>query len=73
MAGSIHGSELPEALRGRLEEALREACVRAGVDVSGRTAEVRCRLDHEGNLAWYEPMLIRVPASVLERGFDETG
>jgi hypothetical protein len=59
--------------RARLEAALVDACREAGVEIDGRKTQIHCRLDEGGRLAWFEPMLVRVPSSVLERGFDETG
>lgn len=58
--------------RSRLEAVLPAACRRAGVDVKGRETEVSIRLGVDGHVRWLQPTVVRVPASALERGFDES-
>lgn len=70
--GSISGAdELEPDLRADLERVLLRIAAAGKIPERGER-ELRIRLDAGSRIRWFEASTVRVPASELERGFDET-
>jgi len=67
----VESAALEPDLRADLERVLRRIAAAGKIPERGER-EVRIRLGDGGDLRWYEATGIRVPASELEGGFDET-
>lgn len=59
-------STLGRSLRGLVELTLRRLAEQGKIPAGGER-EIVFRLDGDGNLRWYEPRAIRVPASELDQ------
>lgn len=64
-------SQLQPDLRAALEALFRRAATAGHIPDRG-TRDLRFRLNDDGHVAWFEATRVRVAASELEAGFDET-
>lgn len=71
MGAPTEGRDLRPGLRVLLEAALGKLADDGHIPDRG-DREVVFRLDKNGRIRWFEVRRVRVPASELEHGFDET-